>query len=139
MGAGFSVKTEELAQCGRRVSSMSSQADSLHGRASAAEVPSRSWGLLGELTKHGKYVDLQNQLTDHLATMTTGLDNAGQRISNTADLYREADEFHRKQIGAVRGEEDGPVGSDGPEAKDRDPSYQHMSGTLLSNTAEEQA
>jgi uncharacterized protein YukE len=98
MGEGFSVVTDELAQCGKRVSSMSGQADSLHGRATAAQVPSRSWGLLGELTTHSKYMDLQNQLTDHLSTMTTGLDNAGQRISNTADLYRETDERHKKEI-----------------------------------------
>jgi uncharacterized protein YukE len=104
MGEGFSVVTEELAQCGRRVSSMSSQAESLHGRATAAEVPARSWGLLGELTTHSKYADLQNQLTDHLSKMTAGLDNAGQRISNTADLYRETDEYHKKQIGDAGGD-----------------------------------
>lgn len=104
MGEGFSVVTEELAQCGKRVSSMSGQAESLHGRATAAEVPSRSWGLLGELTTHGKYVELQNQLTEHLSTMTAGLDNAGQRISNTADLYRETDERHKKEISDAGGD-----------------------------------
>jgi uncharacterized protein YukE len=105
MAEGFSVDTEELAQCGKRVSSMSSQAQSLHGRATAAEVPSRSWGLLGELTTHSKYADMQNQLTDHLSKMTTGLDNAGQRISNTADLYRETDEYHKKQIDGAGGDQ----------------------------------
>ncbi|QUQ70624.1 WXG100 family type VII secretion target [Kutzneria sp. CA-103260] len=105
MGEGFSVVTDELAQCGKRVSSMSGQAESLHGRATAAQVPSRSWGLLGELTTHGKYVDLQNQLTEHLSTMTTGLDNAGQRISNTADLYRETDERHKKEIEDAGGDQ----------------------------------
>lgn len=105
MGEGFRVVTEELAHCGRRVSSMSSQAESLRGRATAAEVPSRSWGLLGELTTHSKYADLQNQLTDHLSAMTTGLDNAGQRISNTADLYRETDERHKKEISDAGGDE----------------------------------
>ncbi|MFI9385301.1 WXG100 family type VII secretion target [Kutzneria sp. NPDC052558] len=108
MGEGFSVVTEELAQCGKRVSSMSGQAQSLHGRATAAEVPSRSWGLLGELTTHGKYVELQNQLTDHLSSMTTGLDNAGQRISNTADLYRETDERHKKEITDAGGDKGDP-------------------------------
>jgi uncharacterized protein YukE len=98
MTDGFSVRTDELAQCGRRVSSMSSQAGSLRDRATTAEVPSRSWGLLGELTTHSEYADLRNQLTDHLSAMTTGLDNAGQRISNTADLYRETDEYHRKRM-----------------------------------------
>jgi uncharacterized protein YukE len=98
MADGFNVNTEELAQCGQRVSAMSSQAESLHGRATAAEVPSTSWGLLGEMTTHSKYADMQNQLTDHLSNMTSGLSNAGQRISNTADLYRETDEYHKKQI-----------------------------------------
>jgi uncharacterized protein YukE len=105
MAEGFSVVTEELSQCGQRVSSMTSQAESLHGRATAAEVPSRSWGLLGELTTHSKYADLQNQLTDHLSNMTTGLDNAGQRISNTADLYREIDEYHKRQIDQAGGDD----------------------------------
>jgi uncharacterized protein YukE len=117
MAEGFSVDTEELAQCGRRVSAMSSQAESLHGRATAAEVPARSWGLLGELTTHSKYADMQNQLTDHLSKMTSGLDNAGQRISNTADLYRETDEYHKKQIndaGGDQGKNDPGKGDPGP-------------------------
>ena len=104
MAEGFAVVTDELAQCGKRVSTMSGQADSLHDRATAAEVPSRSWGLLGELTTHSKYRDLQNQLTDHLSAMAGGLDNAGQRISNTADLYREIDEYHRKEIEQAGGD-----------------------------------
>ena len=124
MGEGFSVVTEELAQCGKRVSSMSGQAESLHGRATAAQVPSRSWGLLGELTTHSKYMDLQNQLTDHLSTMTTGLDNAGQRISNTADLYRETDERHRKEIENAGGKD-----KNGPGQADPGPSGGPRQGT----------
>ena len=137
MAEGFNVDTEELAQCGKRVSSMSSQAESLHGRATAAEVPSRSWGLLGELTTHSKYADMQNQLTDHLSKMTTGLDNAGQRISSTADLYRETDEYHKKRIGDAGGDQTkdpgqvdpgragdprpgSPVGGGGPNGRDAD-------------------
>lgn len=112
MAEGFSVVTEELAQCGSRVSSMAGQADSLHGRATAAEVPSRSWGLLGELTTHSKYADLQNQLTEHLSNMSTGLDNAGQRISNTADLYREVDEYHKRQIDQAGGDDKDPGKTD---------------------------
>ncbi|MEV6605155.1 hypothetical protein [Kutzneria sp. NPDC051319] len=112
MAEGFNVVTEELARCGSRVSSMAGQADSLHGRATAAEVPSRSWGLLGELTTHSKYADLQNQLTDHLSNMTAGLDNAGQRISNTADLYREVDEYHKRQIDQAGGDDKDPGKTD---------------------------
>ncbi|GAA0595346.1 hypothetical protein GCM10010174_08090 [Kutzneria viridogrisea] len=101
MSGSFQVDHEQLAQCGQRVSAMSSQAQSLHGRATSAEVPSRSWGLLGELTTHSRYSEMQNQLTDHLGAMTTGLHNAGSKISGAAELYKSTDEEHKRELDRI--------------------------------------
>lgn len=99
---GYQVDPQAVRQAGVRVARMAQRGADARRHATAAAVPERAWGLLGELTTRGKYQQLQQQLVDHTGRLAGGIDALGGKLAATADAYLAQELRARDSFEALR-------------------------------------
>ncbi|MER7077715.1 hypothetical protein SAMN02982929_06267 [Saccharopolyspora kobensis] len=88
---GYRARPDAITSCGDNVGALSGDAKSIKDKATAAEVPQISWGLLGSATTYSAYTELLSKFQQHLDEMAEGLTRAGEDISACGRDYRNTD------------------------------------------------
>ncbi|MGW0519758.1 hypothetical protein [Crossiella sp. NPDC003009] len=95
-----------LDNCAGKVKGLAGKADGLKGKLSGTEVPELAWGLVGQALAVF-YRPMVADFREFLHKMAEGTGNAGEKLTECAAAYREADESAQqsaKQLKAKLGE-----------------------------------
>ncbi|GAA0504746.1 hypothetical protein GCM10011581_33670 [Saccharopolyspora subtropica] len=89
---GYHAPPDAIVRCGSNVDRMTDAAKQIKAKATEAQVPELSWGLLGLATTYSSYRDLLDRFQQHLDEMAEGLTKAGADLTAAGKEYRETDE-----------------------------------------------
>ncbi|MBE9374966.1 hypothetical protein IQ251_10995 [Saccharopolyspora sp. HNM0983] len=113
MGGGYRATADSLTGCGGKIESIGSDADSIKQKATEAEVPEISWGLLGLATVYGSYRELLDTFTEHMDQVCEGLSKAGTEIGDAGRDYQDTDRRAADAMSALLGNVDNIAGGGG--------------------------
>lgn len=116
MSGDFQVNHAQLTDASGRTAAQASAADSIKGKVAAAngQVPSKAWGLLGNLTVYHAYTEMLGQLNDHVSDMIQSVQKLASDIKTTADQYKQNEDDVAKSFQGIQNDLDGES-SDGGE------------------------
>lgn len=106
MSGGYRAAADSLTDCGDKIESMGSDADSIKQKATEAEVPEISWGLLGLATVYSSYRELLDKFNEHMDQICAGLSEAGSEIGETGRDYQDTDRRAADQMNMLLGDVD---------------------------------
>ncbi|MDA3647233.1 hypothetical protein LZ318_35335 [Saccharopolyspora indica] len=95
---GYRAEPDAITSCGANVGSLAANAKSIKDKATAAQVPEISWGILGMATTYSSYRELLDEFQQHLGEMAEGLTRAGEDISSCGKDYQETDRELAEQL-----------------------------------------
>lgn len=103
MSGGYQVTNTEVASAAQQTDGKADDAESIRQKVTAANgsVPSKAWGLLGNMLVYGKYQDVYSTFSGHVDTMITGLRNLASDIKTTADQYKQNEDDVAKSFGDI--------------------------------------
>ncbi|MGW1679118.1 hypothetical protein [Saccharopolyspora sp. NPDC002376] len=99
---GYRAQPDAITSCGNNVGGLSSEAKAIKEKATAAQVPEISWGLLGLATVFGPYQQLLDKFQQHLDEMAEGLTKAGEDISACGKDYQDTDRELAEKLKQIR-------------------------------------
>lgn len=99
---GYRAEPDAITSCGNNVGGLSGNAKSIKDKATAAQVPEISWGILGLATTYSSYRELLDKFQQHLDEMAEGLTRAGEDISSCGKDYQETDRELAEQLKQIK-------------------------------------
>ncbi|MCO1581317.1 hypothetical protein M8C13_36760 [Crossiella sp. SN42] len=93
--------------CAGKVKGLAGKADGLKGKLSGAEVPELAWGLIGQPLAL-LYRPMVADFRDFLRKLAEGTGNAGEKLTECAAAYREADETAQQSATQLKAKLEGP-------------------------------
>ncbi|MER5393120.1 hypothetical protein [Saccharopolyspora sp. NPDC002686] len=99
---GYKAQPDAITSCGNNVGGLSSEANSIKEKATSAQVPEISWGLLGLATTYSSYKELLDKFQQHLGEMAEGLTKAGEDISECGKDYQNVDRELAEKLKQIR-------------------------------------
>ncbi|GAA4620763.1 WXG100 family type VII secretion target [Saccharopolyspora hordei] len=99
---GYRAHPDAITKCGTNVSGLADRAKSIKDKATAAQVPEISWGLLGMATTYSSYRELLDKFQQHLDEMAQGLTRAGEDISACGKDYQQVDRELAEKLKQIR-------------------------------------
>jgi uncharacterized protein YukE len=103
VSGGYQVTHTEVAGAAQQTDGKADDAESIRQKVTSANgsVPSKAWGLLGNMLVYGKYQDVYSTFSGHVDTMITGLRNLASDIKTTADQYKQNEDDVAKSFGDI--------------------------------------
>lgn len=113
MGGGYRAAADSLTSCGKKIEAMGTEADSIKQKATEAEVPEISWGLLGLATVYGSYRELLDTFSEHMDQVCEGISKAGSEIGEAGRDYQDTDRRAADAMSVLLGNVDNIAGGGG--------------------------
>jgi uncharacterized protein YukE len=116
---GYQVNHEELADTASKTGDKAAEAEGIRAKVDAANglVPSKAWGLLGNLTVYGRYQEVYATFSDHVNKMIAGVQKLSDDIKTTAERYKQNEDAVQEKFDEIGRELNGPSAKTAPAGK----------------------
>ncbi|HWE89600.1 MAG TPA: hypothetical protein VG317_09080 [Pseudonocardiaceae bacterium] len=104
--AGYQANHQEITDTGAKTADKAQEAESIRSKVDAANglVPSKAWGLLGNMTVYGKYTEMYSTFSEHVNKMVQGVQHLADDIKTTADQYKQNEEAVQEKFKEIENE-----------------------------------
>ncbi|MFK0243385.1 WXG100 family type VII secretion target [Amycolatopsis azurea] len=107
VNGGYEVDPAALRRYSGELGNYGGQTGKLKEMVGQADVGNESWGLVGLFTKDG-YTQTLQSLKSLMEAMAKGLDSAGSKMTQAADIYQGIEEDHVTTFNKIEVKIDGP-------------------------------
>ncbi len=90
--SGYQADIPAMARTHEKVTFLADEASTIRELADQSTVPGYAWGIVGQLTVHSKYVEVQKQFQQHIDQITGALKKLGSDIGEAGKLYEEIEQ-----------------------------------------------